>query len=283
MAGMATKRVPRTKKKAKSRKPRDEAFTYEADQWDPDDETQVRFDNEGEPRHGSSWDAPFQRLYELKSKREASPKHHALESIYFKLGLARATSRFRWVQAGDSPRRQKAVFGEPPFSEHELGRYSREIEACGRAMVLAWINDDVPFFNDLARVARIEFGAHRKKPMTIEEQIIEEAAQQWHDGCRNPTREEVKREVERKGIKIPAKQWPDYFRRCKLEFLKSRKGPGRPRKPEPLVRVVIENPKGEFKTHHVTASEGARLKQRAKWEMEARAEAEAKGEEYLPF
>lgn len=267
---MAKKRVNRTRKpKAKAKKACSGIFEPALDEWDLDDESQLVFNEEGEPRHGTAWDAAFERLYELKSKREARPKRDTLKAIYSELGSARASSRLRWVQVGDSPRQLKAVLGEPPFPELELERYSSEIEACGRAVVLAWINDDLSFFDDLTRVAKIEFGKHRKKARTIEEVVIEEAVQLWYDGLCNPGREDVKREVERKGIKIRAKDWPAYFERCKLDFLKSRKGPGRPRKPEPLLRMVIEMPKGVFTVHHVTAARAQTMKAQAQAFFEA--------------
>ena len=171
----------------------------------------------------------------------------------------------------------------PPFESDEATRFVGEIGKCGGAVVLAWMNEDEAFFSDLARLARLTFGKDRKKDATNEQKIIEEAEEQWYDGCRNPSREGVRMEIEKKGIKIAAKQWPDYFKRCKLEFLKSNKGPGRPRKAEPLKRFVIEMPKGVLKVHRVTAKEGEVLKLQAEHTLKEMAEAEMRGEEYIPF
>ncbi|MBK8092168.1 MAG: hypothetical protein IPK32_09380 [Verrucomicrobiaceae bacterium] len=122
-----------------------------------------------------------------------------------------------------------------------------------------------------------------KKAQTNEETIIEMAVELWHDWQGNPSREAVIRAVKSLGLKIRSKDWPAYFKRCKLDFLKSQKGAGRPRKPEPLERFVIENPKGNFKILRATKTEGARLKFEASQEMRWRAEAEERGEEYIPF
>ena len=284
MVSMGKKKTSRTKNaKVKALPDLDEHFISEVDDLASREESELRWVNEN-PHPGTAWDAAFERVRELQFKREARPKHNALRAFHSTLQLARATARFRMIHVeGTSRRHMKPFYGRPPFPESELEAHRREIEQCGRAVVLAWINDDCDFFDDLARVAKLEFGKHRKKPVTIEETIIEQAVELWNDGFCNPSREQVKTKIEKMGIKIRAKDWPGYFKRCKLGFLKSEKGPGHPPKPEPLIRVVIENPKGEFTSHHVTAREGAWLKQRAKWEMEARAEAEANGEEYIPF
>lgn len=260
--------------------------------WVPDDpfwrysegdDSEMQLNDEGEPRPGKAWKAALDYLSELRGKRLARPKHPGVDDIEWCLAKVRINSLRRLVRHKDSVRRMRVEVSKPPFERDEATRFVEEIGICGGAVVLAWMNEDEAFFSDLARFAKLTFGKHRKKDATNEEKIIEEAEEQWYDGCRNPSREGVRMEIEKKGIKIAAKQWPDYFKRCKLEFLKSNKGPGRPRKPEPLKRFVVEMPKGFFKVHHVTAREGEVLKLRAEQDLKEMAEAEARGEEYIPF
>lgn len=260
------------------------------------DESEVQWDDEGRPRPGTAWGEAMDHAEKLKQKQKPKASHLGVRKVYQKLEIRGAPALLHFLTDEKNPRRGKFIrldevtraewenFEiEQPFLLEGRLRMHQTVEECGRALVLAYLNKDHGFFDELARVARWSFGAKRKKAITNEEVIIERAVELWHDWQGNPSREAVIHEVKRSGIVIRSKDWPAYFKRCKLDFLKSSKGPGRPRKPEPSGKVLIENPKGVFTAHKVSLSEALRLKRQAKQEMRLRAEAEDRGEEYIPF
>jgi hypothetical protein len=260
------------------------------------DESEVQCDDEGTPRPGTAWKAAMDHAEKLMEKRQPTIGHLGVSKVHRSLSMGRTFGDLYFLFDELRPRIRKAVrldeMTQTEWSEFQIEKplslereiqFQKVIAECGRAMVLAYLNKDHGFFDELAKVASIDFGVRRKKPRTNEEVIIERAVELWHDWQGNPSREAVILEVERSGIVIRSKDWPGYFKRCKLDFLKSFNGPGRPRNPEPLERFVIENPKGNFTIHRVTQTQGKRLKYAAEQEMSQRAEAEERGEEYIPF
>jgi hypothetical protein len=161
--------------------------------------------------------------------------------------------------------------------------FSSEIQGLGEAFVVAWANKDAAFFKDLERMARLTFGTGRKRKKTLEEVVIETALFELHGNIGEVSRQGVMREVERQGFKIDPSDWAATLKRCKLDFIQSAKGRGRPKKPEPKKWFEIEFPKGVFTKHRVTESEAFTRQARRKQDMEAMAEAERLGEEYIPF
>jgi len=246
-----------------------------------DSEMQVNYD--GEPTHGTLWNAAFEHLKILREKRQGTPKRDGVREIFHALCLVRAQVKLIALFNSQSPRRLRFVEQHPPFVTEHMERFKREVDACGRAVLLAYANDDVKFFDELARLAKIELGSRRKKNLTNEEVIIDIAIELWRDWNGNPSRESVKCAAEKAGVKIRPKDWPIYFKRCKLDFLKSYKGAGRPPKPEPTERFVIEMPKGNFTIHRVTKSEGCRLQQEAEYQMRFMDESDGKGDDDIPF
>ncbi len=247
------------------------------------DYSEVQLNYDGEPRPGKLWEAAIEHATMLREKRQGKSGHAEVSTISHFLAWVRVNVKLCAISNPKNPRCVSWSKQSPPFASKQIERFQREINECGRAMLLAYANDDAAFFDELARVTKIELGARRKKDITNEEQIIEKALELWYDCNGNPSRESVKREVGKAGVVISSKAWPDYFKRCKLDFLVSYKGAGRPPKPEPIKRFTIEMPRGVFTDHRVTESEGLRLRQEAKCTMRLMAEAEAKGEEYIPF
>jgi hypothetical protein len=260
------------------------------------DESEVQWDDEGMPRPGTAWEVAMDHAEKLAQKRQPRSSHLGVSKVYESLGIGKAFGGLYLFRDEKRPRRGRFVrldvmtqtewsgFEiEKPLSLEREFQIARVIAECGRAMVLAYFNKDHEFFDELARVVNIDFGVRRKKPRSNEELIVEKAVELWRDWQGNPSREAVILEVKRSGVVIRPKDWPGYFKRCKLDFLKSHKGAGRPRKVEPLERFVIENPKGNFTIHLATQTQGKRLKYEAAQEMRWRAEAEERGEEYIPF
>ncbi len=260
------------------------------------DESEVQWNDEGSPRPGTAWEVAMNRAEQLKQKRQPKISHLGVLKVYEQLDIGTVWAGWHYLTDENNKRRGKFIRLEEvtrtewskfeiekPFLMEGRLRMHTTVEECGRAVVLAYLNKDHGFFDALAKVAAIEFGVRRKKAKTNEEMIIEMAVELWHDWQGNPSREAVIQAVKSSGVKIRSKDWPAYFKRCKLDFLKSHKGAGRPRTPEPLERFVIENPKGEFKIHRATKSEGERMKFEAAQEMRRRAEAEEGGEEDIPF
>ena len=247
------------------------------------DDSEMQLNYDGVPTHGTLWNAAFEHAAILREKRQGKSTRANVRSLFPILGWVRANSKLSAYRSLKSPRCVSWVKQCPPFTNEHIERFKREIDECGRTVLLAYVNDDVAFFDELARLVNIELGSRRKKDKTNEEEIIESAIQLWHDFNGNPTRERVKFAVEKAGLVIRPKDWPSYFKRCKLDFLKSYKGAGRPPKPEPLKRFVIEMPKGKFTVHTVTKSEGLRLELEAEETNRLMDEAEKNGEEYIPF
>jgi hypothetical protein len=247
------------------------------------DDSEVQLNDDGEPRPGTLWEPAIEHAAMLREKRQGKSAHAEVGVISHFLTWVRSNLKLCAISNPKNPRRVSWSKQSPPFSSKHIERFQREINECGRAMLLAYANDDATFFDELARLTKIELGTRRKKDVTNEELIIRKALELWHDCNGNPSKESVKREVEKAGVVISSKAWPGYFERCKLDFLVSYKGAGRPPNPEPIKRFIIEMPKGVFTIHWVTEREGVRLRQEAKCTMRLMAEAEAKGEEYIPF
>jgi hypothetical protein len=247
------------------------------------DYSEVQLNYDGEPRPGTLWEAAIEHAERLRSKRQGQSKHPTVGGIISRLGWVRASSKLSLILNPKNRRQGTWIKQSPPFTNQHIERFQREVDECGRAMLLAYANDDLAFFKELARVSRIELGTQRNIGIPNEELIIEKALELWYDCNGNPSRENVKHAVKSAGVAIRSKDWPGYFKRCKLDFLVSYKGAGRPPKPEPIKRFSIEMPKGVFTDYRVTESEGLRLRQEAKYTMRLMAEAEAKGQEYIPF
>jgi hypothetical protein len=124
------------------------------------------------------------------------------------------------------------------FSYRHISNFSQDVERCGVLVVLAWINKDLDFFSELAKKVAIAIGHRRNevaddrqvKDVTIQERLIRVAIDLWYKKERDPSRDEVIQTLVEEGIQIRAKDQSGYFERCKLEFLKSDRKPGRPRK-----------------------------------------------------
>lgn len=263
----------------------DDDYTYPDAYWrmmDGDNsEMQVNYD--GKPTHGTLWDAAFDHVKILREKRHGTPKRDDVRETFHALGMVRAQVKLIALSNPKNPRCVRFVKQHPPFVTEHIERHKREIDACGRAVLHAYANDDVKFFDELARLAKIELGSRRKKTVTNEEVIIDIAIDLWWEWNENPSRESVKCAAEKAGVKIRPKDWPSYFKRCKLDFLISSKGAGRPPKPEPPERFVIEMPKGNFTIHWVTQSEGFRLQQEAEYKMRFMDKSDGNGDDDIPF
>ena len=128
------------------------------------------------------------------------------------------------------------------FVEHHISKLSREIEQCGKTLILGWLNEDRDLFTTLSNFAQTAFGVRRKRrdqcelgDITITELAIQTAVSLWYAEMGNPSRESVLKALRDKGIKIRPKDQASFFKRCHLAFLENSRGRGRPRKiPQPV-------------------------------------------------
>jgi len=149
------------------------------------------------------------------------------------------------------------------FVYKHVSRFHHEIESCGLLVVLAWLNRDAKFFTELAKKVIIAFGGRRKgvaekrkvKDTTQHERLIDVAHWLWYEEKRNPSRESVFENLAAEGIQIRAKDQSTMLKICKLDFLKSIRGRGRPRKTNASLKPTINESgndgRHELKSPHI--------------------------------
>ncbi len=203
----------------------------------------VRFDENGDPQPGYNWNGPLERMIELQEKEQGQIVHHhgfevdmALQSAGNHFGLPRTRGLFIYPKNATS---NVETVADTTIRE----KCGKEIQVCGQAVLRAWLNKDNSFFQALARRANIYFGPRSSGSSLKELEVIKIAQELWHDGLRNPSRKQVKETAKERGIKISEKDWPGYFVRCNLEFLKDQRG--RPKKKE--ASSGCANPDKDFK------------------------------------
>jgi hypothetical protein len=212
--------------------------------------------NDDQPHPGEEWNDALEHACELEEKRlgfSSSPYVYGLSDIStvgcIFTRLRKMTHELE-KEIRENPLPVDAFPGVPPklrhlinhredkFKQQHILRFKEEIKSCGQVIALAWLNRDARFFTMLSDKVTIALGGRRKKTTeertvkdtTIEERLINVAVSLWYDENCNPSRESVIKSLEDEGIKIRAKDQSGYFKRCKLEFLKSIRGRGRPRK-----------------------------------------------------
>lgn len=93
--------------------------------------------------------------------------------------------------------------------------------------VIRFLNNDFEYFEEVARLLAIRGGKRGgKRNLPMGARLIAAAEHLKFKLERNPTREELKDEAKRQGIKVG--DWTKTLKDCKLDFLKGRRG--RPRK-----------------------------------------------------
>lgn len=100
----------------------------------------------------------------------------------------------------------------------------------------AWLLKDAHFFgrhSEMWRAACEYSGARKGRPKDSEikrDYRIQETAWKLRETHgRDPTKKEVRLEIEQLGIRIESRDWPKIWKRCRLAFLQGESG-GRPRK-----------------------------------------------------
>jgi hypothetical protein len=191
----------------------------------------IRLDSYGDPQPGYNWNGALDRMMKLQEKEQGQILHYhgfevdsALQSAGKHFGLPTTYGLFLY------PRHPKNSV-QPVIDSTIRKKCRQEIRVCGLSVLRAWLNKDSSFFDALARRAKIYFGPRSSGSSLKELEIIKIALELWHHNCGNPTRKEVRLTAEERGIKISAKDWPGYIKRCRLEFLKDRRG--RPSKKQP--------------------------------------------------
>lgn len=209
--------------------PADDDFDWA---WATTADLEVQLNHDGEPRLGTLWQDALVKLERLREERWGQSKHSMVEDVIVRL---------RWV------RNISWLNPIPPPHNQCINGFQHVIDVCGRVVLQAYANNDAAFFAELARVAKIDLGNGRKEGITKEELVIEKAIELWHEGNSNPSRESVKDAVSAalKPYKIRDKDWPGYFKRCKLDFLVSYKGAGRPSKTHPVKRSKVVMPRSD--------------------------------------
>ncbi|MHB1082166.1 MAG: hypothetical protein ACYC67_22445 [Prosthecobacter sp.] len=250
---------PKRLKGLKSPTQRNQSFPLETE------ETQTSAENEVQVEQGSEWDDAIVLASQLAIKRVGFSynAYHSMnpgiDAVGNVLRTLREKKRSELLKAKhqritETVENTKAnsfrLFIENRFKETEIRGLTTEKELCGKAIILAWLNEDVSFFKSLAAAATIAFGVRRKvveerqidKDMTKMELLIRTAIALWHDDFCNPSRERVMAALKSNGVIIRPKDESKYFKMCKLGFLKSENGPGRPASKNAVIKTQGKRP-----------------------------------------
>ncbi len=168
-------------------------------------------DNEG---HGPEWGPAVQLLHEMQIRRGGGEtKHESVKALEMQFWCVQ--------ELHERARNDKAW-----TREDVLSVAPQAVENAGVEVLLAWLNQDVKFFEEFARVEVIASGKNSKRDAKPYELVIETAFDLYTAANGNPSREVVIEAVKAKGVTVS--DWTKAFKNCRLDFLRGTRR-GRPK------------------------------------------------------